>query len=437
LSAPAAEAAPVGSFGRIAGRAGWALGDQALASLSNFAIGVIVARAVEPDKFGAFTLAFATYLIVLNIARAIATQPLVIRYSAVTIERWRCGVATASGTLVATGLVAGLLFIAAGLVFGDPLGPALLALGLALPALLLQDGWRSSLFAAGRGRSAFAVDLVYVATVVPVISAASVLALPQPATAIAAWGLATLPSSVAGGWLVGTRPVPRQVLSWLREHRDLAVRYAAESSVSLVVAQAGVYAVGAFAGLAGAGALRGASILLGPVFILIQGAYLAAVPEGVRIRASRPERFVPAMVVVSTGLAVGIFGWLAVLLLLPDAIGRELLGASWKSAREFLVPVGLSVAGAALAAGPIAGLRVLADARSSLRVVLLQAPVALVLGVGGAFVGGASGAAWGAAASSAFSLVLFVVAFARSAARQRTVTVTPPATGQPVEPEAP
>jgi hypothetical protein len=278
------------------------------------------------------------------------------------------------------------------------------------------------------------VDLVYVATVVPVMLVGSGLPLPQPAAAIVAWGVATILSSVMGGWLTHTRPAPTRALGWLREHRDLSARYAAESSIALVVGQAGIYAVGAFAGLAGAGSLRGAYLLLGPVFVLIQGAYLAAVPEGVRIRASRPDLFVPSMAVVSVGLTVGIFGWMTVLLLLPDAIGHELLGASWRSAREFLVPIGLAVAGNALAAGPIVGLRVLADARSSLKVVALQAPFALTLGVGGAFVGGAAGAAWGLAASSLFAFVLFLVAFARAV--RRKAPQPPPAVvgAQPLPP---
>jgi hypothetical protein len=93
------------------------------------------------------------------------------------------------------------------------------------------------------------------------------------------------------------------------------------------------------------------------------------------------------------------------------------------------------VGGQALAAGPIVGLRVLADARSSLRVRLLESPVGLVLGVGGAFAGGAAGAAWGYVVSSAFGFILFVVAFARSIARSATAGEPgPSATGQPVSP---
>jgi O-antigen/teichoic acid export membrane protein len=411
--------APRAGLGRMAGRAGWALGDQALSSLINFAVGVMVARSVDPDGFGAFTLAFSTYLIVLNVARAIATQPLVIRYSAATPERWRRAVASAGGTLVLIGVVAGLPIALVGAVLPAPLGLALLALSVALTPLLVQDGWRSALFAAGLGRSAFAVDLLYAAVVIPAVELGNALGLAQPAGAILLWGLASLPSSLLGVRLAGTRPLPARTLAWLREHRDLAPRYAAETGVGLMAAQGAIYVVGAVAGLAAAGSIRGAQLLLGPLHVLIQAAYLFAVPDGVRLRTSHPERFVPAMVAVSGALALVTLGWLGALLAMPVALGRELLGPSWETTRGVLLPLGLSLTGQSLAAGSVVGLRVLADARSSLRARLLDAPAGFVLATTGALLAGAAGAAWGFAAGGLASAVIFAIAFARSVSRAR------------------
>jgi len=205
----------------VAGRAGWALGDQALSSVINFAIGVIVARSVDPDGFGAFTLALSTYLIVVNVARALAAQPLVIRYSATTPERWRQAVAGAGGALVLAGIGAGIPIALVGNFLPAPLGPALLALSVALVPLLVQDGWRSALFAAGRGRSAFAVDLVYGVVVLPVLWLGTGLPVAQPAGTILLWGLSSLPSCAVGVWLTGARPRIGRALPWLREHRDV------------------------------------------------------------------------------------------------------------------------------------------------------------------------------------------------------------------------
>jgi O-antigen/teichoic acid export membrane protein len=401
------------------------MGDQALSSLTNFAVGVLVARAVDPDGFGAFTLAFSTYLIVLNVARAVATQPLVIRYSAASPEHWRRAVASAGGTLVVAGLVTGLPIAIVGAFLAAPLGPALIALGAALPALLLQDGWRSALFAASRGRSAVAVDLLYAVVLIPVMWLGSGFVFAPPAGAILLWGVSTLPSSILGARLAGTGPVPGRALIWLREHRDLVPRYAAESGVGLVANQGAIYVVGAVAGLAAAGSIRGAQLLLGPLHVLVQAAYLFAVPEGVRLRASHPHRFLPGMATVSGVLALATLSWLGVLLALPESLGRELLGPSWEPARSVLLPLGLALAGQSLAAGPIVGLRVLADARASLRARLLDAPAGFLLASAGALLAGARGAAWGFAASGFFGAAIFAVGFARSVSRRRTSWVEP------------
>ena len=67
----------------VAGRAGWGLIDQVFSSLTNFALGIVVARTVPIAEFGAFSLAFAAYLLAVNMTRAFPMQPLAIRYSAI------------------------------------------------------------------------------------------------------------------------------------------------------------------------------------------------------------------------------------------------------------------------------------------------------------------------------------------------------------------
>ena len=50
-------------------RLGWGVADQGISSLCNFALGLFVARSFGASSFGAFTLAFVTYTVVIN-ARA-------------------------------------------------------------------------------------------------------------------------------------------------------------------------------------------------------------------------------------------------------------------------------------------------------------------------------------------------------------------------------
>jgi O-antigen/teichoic acid export membrane protein len=72
-----------------AGRFGWGLADQAVCSLTNFALSILVARSVHPEDFGAFTLAFAVYLFVLGLSRALGTDPLAVRFSNSSREDFR------------------------------------------------------------------------------------------------------------------------------------------------------------------------------------------------------------------------------------------------------------------------------------------------------------------------------------------------------------
>lgn len=397
--------------GGLAGRAGWGVADQALSSLANFAMGVIIARTTSADEFGAFTLAFSTYLIVLNLGRAIATQPLTIRYTGTEPVAFRRRAEEATGTLVATGLLAIVVIAPIGALLPAPLGPALIAAAFAMPLLLLQDAWRAVLFSAARARAAFVVDLAWAAVVVPVLLVASMLDPLPPAGMIAAWGAATIPSSLLGIALTRAKPRPGAVRSWLASHADLAGRYAAETATGLVLNQLSIFIVGAIAGLAGAGAIRAAQLLLGPLHVLVQAAFLVAVPEAIRIRASHPGRFLPAVGTVSGGLALVTVGWLGFLLLLPDAFGAELLGDSWDAARLTLLPLGLSLVGQAIGAGPVIGMRALADARASLRVRLIDAPASFILAVSGAMLGGAVGAAWGFAVGGAISAALLILFF--------------------------
>ena len=125
-----------------AGRASWGLADQALSSLTNFALSLLVAREVGIDQLGVFSLVFATYLLALGVSRSLNSDALAVRYSAAGEPAWREGAAAAAGAAVGLGLAAGLACALAGLVADGLLGDALVVLGLGLPGLLLQDVWR-------------------------------------------------------------------------------------------------------------------------------------------------------------------------------------------------------------------------------------------------------------------------------------------------------
>ncbi|MGW2081255.1 hypothetical protein ACWCOW_30715, partial [Streptomyces sp. NPDC001939] len=81
---PTAAAARRGVVGRLS----WGLADQAASSLSNFAVGIYVARSLGVTAFGVFSLAWVTYGVVLSVSRGVGTDPLVVRFSGVPDASW-------------------------------------------------------------------------------------------------------------------------------------------------------------------------------------------------------------------------------------------------------------------------------------------------------------------------------------------------------------
>ncbi|HEY9379073.1 MAG TPA: hypothetical protein VIQ02_18500, partial [Jiangellaceae bacterium] len=106
---PEAPAPPEASSKRglfqIVQRLGWGVADQAISSLSNFALGIFVARTFGASSFGAFTLAYVTYTVVINAARGLATDPLLVRHSGDVHRRWRRATSAATGTALVVGVV--------------------------------------------------------------------------------------------------------------------------------------------------------------------------------------------------------------------------------------------------------------------------------------------------------------------------------------------
>ena len=49
---------------RMGARVGWGFGDQAVSSLGNFLLGFLVARNVDTATFGAFSVAYTKYVVV-------------------------------------------------------------------------------------------------------------------------------------------------------------------------------------------------------------------------------------------------------------------------------------------------------------------------------------------------------------------------------------
>src|SRR5215470_2827008 len=387
------------------GRITWGLADQAVSSITNVTVGILVARSLGIVEFGALSLAWVTYAVVINLSRGLATDPLLVRFSGVPDARWRAGVAQSSGTALLVGLATGAIGLLAGLIVGDVVGSGFVALGLVLPMLLLQDSWRYAFFAAGQGRKAFLNDAVWAVALVPAMFLAarngSVFVF------LLAWGTA---GAVAAGYgVVQTKVLPRihGIRSWLTQHRDLGLRYMIENITISSAEQLRMYALGVIAGLASVGAVRGAQLMLAPFFAILMGISLVSVPEAARVLKRAPRRLPLFCLLLGGGEAIAVsLGGLALLFVLPPEAGQDILGPVWQSASALIVPTTLAVMGGGLMDGPTAGLRALGAARRSLRAKLIAGAVYVSCGVAGAAIGGAAGSVWGVTAAIYFAVAV-------------------------------
>jgi hypothetical protein len=389
----------------MAGRLSWGLADQAVSSLTNFAVGSYVARSLGATAFGIFGLAMVTYSVSLNVSRGLATDPLMVRFSGVSDALWRRAVARASGTALGAGALAGAVCLVAGALLHGSLSHAFICLGILLPALLLQDSWRFAFFAAGAGRKAFGNDLVWGITLIPAMLLADRFG--TISSFVLAWGASAAVAAVFGCLQTGILPRVTATRDWLREQRELAPRYLLENVSNSGAYQLRMYGLGGIAGLAAVGTVRGAELLLGPFTAVLMGLSLVTVAEASRVLRRAPHRLRQFCFLLGAAQAVAAFLWGLALLLLPDRAGQFVLGPVWHLAAELIVPATLSIAAASFITGAQVGLRALGAARRSMPTQMLASSFYVIGGLLGAVIAGAAGSAWGAAAATTSGAIVW------------------------------
>ncbi|MGZ9933497.1 hypothetical protein ACXNSR_26890 [Streptomyces sp. NC-S4] len=367
--------------------------DQAASSATNILVLVLAARLSTASGFADFSMVYVTFSVLLGLNMAYVGQSLVLEKG----ERLGAECRSALGFTAAASAVVGALLLAVGLATAGATGTAFLALGLVLPLVLLQDGLRYCFSALRAPERALAADALRLVCVV-----AALALQPEGASAgrlVLAWGLSALPALGLGLWLL--RPYVRGVRGDLRPYLrrgHLGQRFVVEFAVGNGSSQLAVLGLGVFATPLAVGALRGATTLFGPLNVLFNSANAFGPPVLGRLGGKRAT--VRATAALGLVLAAVGAGWAAALYLLPDRLGRELLGDTWADASALLPATGAQYAVMGLGTCALLTLRVLAPkATLSLQVVFSLLSVGLLLG--GYAVWGVAGAAWGLAGGSA------------------------------------
>ncbi|MFI5543739.1 hypothetical protein ACIA6E_08165 [Streptomyces sp. NPDC051815] len=367
--------------------------DQAASSATNILVLVLAARLSSASGFADFSMVYVAFSVLLGLNMAYVGQSLVLEKG----EGLGAACRSAAGFTAAASASVGVLLALVGLALPGATGRAFLSLGLVLPLVLLQDGLRYCFSAVRAPERALAADALRLACVV-----AALAVQPEGASAgrlVLVWGLSALPALGLGLWLL--RPYVRGARADLRPYLrrgHLGQRFVVEFAVGNGSSQLAVLGLGVFATPLAVGALRGATTLFGPLNVLFNSANAFGPPVLGRFGGKRATvRATAALGLVLAALGAG---WATALYLLPDRLGRELLGDTWAAASALLPATGAQYAVMGLGTCALLTLRVLAPkATLSLQVVFSLLSVGLLLG--GYAVWGVAGAAWGLAAGSA------------------------------------
>ena len=396
----------------------WGMVDQGFSSASNFGGSILAARMLSTTEFGAFSIGFALYVIVLGLSRAWSSEPLVVRYAASEERNQADAIRRGATTAFTAGVLGGAALCVAGFLLSSAVRTTLFAVALFLPALMLQDFWRYALILRRRSRDAAVNDLTWLVVLVVAFAAARSHNL-TAAGAVVLWAAGAVVGCLVG--LVQLRMLPaRRFVAWMRGHRDLSWPYTGEF---LLLSGAGMLltvGLGAIGGLGDAGGFRGALVALGPLGILFMGTSMQVTPMMARRIAAGRADLRRLGIRVSGALGAVAAGWGLMLLLIPDHLGEKLLGSSWQSAQDLIPILSGYYVSTALMLGATVGLRALGAARTALKLRLVVAPIGLGLGLLGAIISGSKGAALGLLIGNAIALPLWWRTFVREANAHRS-----------------
>lgn len=326
-----------------------ALGDQLLSSASNFALGVLIARAGGADALGTFGIAFLVWLAVMGANRALVAEPMTVVGST---EDSDAQLGEGLSATLALGAVVGaaLALVAGGLLLLGVPAVALLALAPWLPSLLAQEYFRLMAFRLQRPFQALISDVVFATTQAAGIVGLYMLDERSIAAFLATWGMGATLGAVAGLVMCGIRvSACRGGAAHVRGLWTQSRWFLGESGTSFVAGQGYLLLLPILLGTAQFGLFRAGQSLIGPIVVLFLAGGSVGLPEcvrrlrhdGVRGLAAYASRLT-AVVVVLAVVYCGTVALLAVPLL------RVIYGASFTDAALVTVLIAVSYIVAAL-----------------------------------------------------------------------------------------
>jgi O-antigen/teichoic acid export membrane protein len=377
-------------------RLGIVLADQVLSSASNFLVVIAVARVAGVDAFGAFMLAFLVYQLMLGVLRAGAGDVLLIRSADREAPR-ESDPGHALGFVLATAVPAAMLTGLSGALIGGQMRAPLIAIAIVLTPSLLQDCYRYVFFAASRPRAAVLIDSTWLAAQLGGFGLAAAGVLPGTTTSLVLiWGTGATLSCACGALFSRTLP-SLDVLAWVRAARHRVGGLVADFMLLTGVTYLGFALLPLVSSLSTIAALRGAQFLFNPLLAVFTSVRVVALPILAERLREGGASYRGTALRMGAALSVLTITYSAVVLLLPESVGVQILGESWTAVQSILVPTALAALAGAVSYPAAEALRALGGARRLLATRAVGATAAVGAMLAGAAAGGASGGAIGAA----------------------------------------
>lgn len=273
-------------------RGAWGIPDQAFISLSNFVTTILLARALTPERFGEFAVAFSFVTVALALASAALTQPFVVlsaRYDADQYRRFF------KATLLAHLLVivAVATAVAAGSGVAAILGWRLAALvAFTIPAFAgwqLQEFVRQVFYTENRLREAFFNDILCYGGQVIAFGLAYGAGVLTPISALLIMAVGFTVATGEGLWLLRRSLIGSLSQSEFKEFMREAWSFGrwtfAHATIGSVTGFYIVLILATFSGSAAAGVLRAFVATTAPMRVLIAGAKTSYGPSAANIAA--------------------------------------------------------------------------------------------------------------------------------------------------------
>lgn len=351
----------------------WVLADQVASSGTTFGGSALAAGLLSAGDFGAWSIAFTAYVLLLSALRTWCGDTLMLLLPPATDVRRL--VAGALGLALTVGGIAAVVVLAIGSIPTGTTGRALLGLGICLPGLLVQDATRMSLLAQRNGRAAFVNDGTWLLLTTAALMALRLTDTASTFLAMLAWGLPSYVGALLGLYQLRAFPSARLLPVWLRSTRRLSVLIFAEWVVFALSSVLMLQVVLSFMrDVETVGAVRGALVIMGPITVFFAATTTYSLPLMVRAFHSGAP-YVSIGVRQSGVNAAAVVLWFIVASLIPRSAGVRLFGATWDSAQDRLVPIAVALLAAGIGAGAITVLRSSDRLANSLRANALQAVV--------------------------------------------------------------